>query len=624
MSSKQPAGRYRIGRAGNHAPAPQRRRRWPWVVGAGLAFVLLIGGVGAIFGMQALTVRDNLLEAKDKLTSVPSLATKGDQAQIETVANEVLALTTESDAIVQGPLWDLAAAVPGVGVNIAAVKSATEATHILVRDAMPPALQLLGTVQLDKLKVKGGGLNLEPFRGAIGIMPAVTAAFADAEAHVSSIDRSALMPVVDDALGQLLDVMTQAGPALGLVDKYLPTLLQLAGSDEPRTYIVLFQNNAEIRATGGNAATSAVISVDNGKIEMRDDEQSEDFHTAGVKGWLDYEMPDTTLAMYEWDFAKYAQNYSRTPDYPTTAAMFRSLWQTTNDSDVDGVISIDPVVLSYMLEATGPIELDDGSEINADNAVQLLLSDSYERFGTNGKAADAYFNDVAASVFSAVSSGDWDPGTMIEQLMKAAEEQRIYMWFSRDGEQALSDEFHLDGALTTDNTESTQVGVWVNNASYSKLEYYLTTSLDVSCDPTARTVTSTLTMTSSVPGWDLSEYTLAWRNPSLGVPRTDMLLDVVSYAVPGGTLVSSPETGDFASWTRTGSEAGRDGKSISVIVPMGETKSVSFTSTLPEGELGPLQTRFSPTVTQTPVTVADSCSSLFPEEAAPAAAEAAS
>ena len=51
---------------------------------------------------------------------------------------------------------------------------------------------------------------------------------------------------------------------------------------------------------------------------------------------------------------------------------------------------------------------------------------------------------------------------------------------------------------------------------------------------------------------------------------------------------------------------------FTMLLGMGETKSVSFTSTLPEGELGPLAVRYSPTVTKTPVTIADSCDSLFP------------
>jgi hypothetical protein len=611
VSSKHLPGRFRRGRAGNHAPAPRRRRRWPWVLAGVFVIVGAVGAVGGVFALQAFEVRDNLLTAKAKLGAIPEMAAAGNQDKIEAVADDVLALTTASDEIVQSPLWDAASAVPVVGVNVAAVKSATEATHILVRDAMPPALQLLSTAQIDKLKVEGGGINLDPFRGAIEMLPAVSQAIADAESHVAAIDRKELLPVVDDAVGQLLDVMEQAGPALEMVEKYLPTLLQVAGSEGPRTYLVVFQNNAEIRATGGNGATSAVISVDNGKIQMREDETTAYFHLAGVNGWLEHPMPESTLSMYEFDFDVYAQNYTRTPDFPTSAQMYRSLWQTNVGGDIDGVIAIDPVVLANLLVATGPITLEDGSQLTSENVVKALLSDSYERFGKDGLAADAYFADVAGKAFETIASGKWDPMTMIEQLQKSIEEQRIYMWFPREAEQAISAELNVDGALATDNTKTTQVGAFLVNASYSKLEYYLSSKTDITCDPAARTVTTTVTLTSAVPGYGLSGYTLAWRNPELGLDRTTMILDVLSYAVPGGTITSNPENGDFYDWTRTGSEAGRQGKSITMTLAMGETKTVSFTSTLPEGELAPLEVRFTPTVTQTPVTIADTCDSLF-------------
>ena len=430
-----------------------------------VAVLAPIGIVVGIFAAQALEVRDNLLEAKDQLTTVTDLAQEGDQAGIEQVGTDVLALTTNASSIVQGPLWDAASDLPGVGVNVAAVRSATEATHTLVTDAMPPALELLGSIQLDNLKVEGGGINLAPFESAIEVLPAIDAAFADAESQVADIERDELNPVVDDAIGQLLDVMEQAGPALEMVEKYLPTLLSVAGANEARTYVVLFQNNAEIRATGGNAANGTVVSVDDGKIEMRKDDLTDAFHNAGYRGWLQYEMPEETLAMYEYDFDVYAQNYTRTPDFPTSAAMYRSLWQTSTGGDIDGVISIDPVALSYMMVATGPIELEDGTVLTSENVVQVLLSDTYERFGTDGDAADAYFSDVAGKVFEKVSEGDWDFMDMLAQIQKSITEDRLYMWFSREGDEDFATELGVDGSLATDNAAATQVGAWINNAS---------------------------------------------------------------------------------------------------------------------------------------------------------------
>lgn len=621
MGKRMHEGRYRVDRPGNHARAVRRRRRWPWVLSGAFIVVLGIAAVGGVFALQAFQVRDDLTAAKEKLGSITDLVKAGDSAQLQVVADDVLALTAHADSIVQTPLWDAAAAVPEVGENVAAVRGATIAANILVRDALPAGVQLLGSVQLDQLAVEGGGINLDPFRSAVEIMPQITSAFADAEAHVATIDRSRLLPVVDTAIGQLLDVMNDAGPALGMVDKYLPTMLDLAGAQGPRTYLVIFQNNAELRATGGNGATGKIIRVDNGAITQIEDESAEQFFMAGIAGDGTLPFAPETDSLYEEDTALFSQNYTRTPHFPTTANMFDNLWNSTTGGRFDGVISLDPVVLSYMLEATGPVLLDDGSEINSGNAVQILLSETYERFGIDGLAADAYFAQVSAKVFDTVSSGKWDPTTMLAQLQRGVAEQRLYAWFSRENEEAMATEANVAGDLAADNAAQTQLGIYLNDAAYSKLEYYLSTAVEVTCDPAARTVTTNLTMSSTVPGPDISGYTLGWRNNRLGLPRTTMILDALYFAPPGGTIVGSvPEAGDIADFDRSGVENGRQGKSLTLALPMGETRTVSFTSTLPEGALGPVEVRYSPTVTSTPVTIADSCAAVFPAGDTPVSA----
>ena len=41
---------------------------------------------------------------------------------------------------------------------------------------------------------------------------------------------------------------------------------------------------------------------------------------------------------------------------------------------------------------------------------------------------------------------------------------------------------------------------------------------------------------------------------------------------------------------------------------------MSFTWTIPSDELGPVSLRYAPTVTDTPIQVGPSCSSVFPEK----------
>ena len=139
----------RIPSCPNHVPTTRsstsdrtrrRRRIWPWVlgiVGLLIAGLVVAGFFAAKFVDEALDVRADLEAAKSRLGNVTELVRSGDQAQFDAVATEVLAYTSSADEKVQGPLWEFASWVPFVGQNVAAVRATTEATHILVRDALP-------------------------------------------------------------------------------------------------------------------------------------------------------------------------------------------------------------------------------------------------------------------------------------------------------------------------------------------------------------------------------------------------------------------------------------------------------------------------------------------------------
>lgn len=593
-------------------PKRRRRRIWPWVLGvlAVLIGILAVAGFAAaqLFS-EAMDVRDDLEAAQSRLGGVTELVRNGDQAQFDAVASDVLTYTTRADETVQGPLWEYASWVPFVGQNVAAVRSTTEATHILVRDALPASFTILGAMQSEKIRFEGGGFNLEPFRQALGSLPAVEAAFTEAQSKVAGIDREELLPIVDDAVGQVLDVIADAAPLAQTATAVLPTALKMLGDEEPRTYLVLFQNNAEIRATGGSAAAAIYVRVDGGRIALDGQANSTVFAGEGLAGVQHLELPAETLALYDGEFARYSQNYTRTPNFPTSARMFQAIAAKTG-FPVDGVISLDPVVLGDILAVTGAVNVD-GMEINADNAVDVLLNETYFRFPGDQAPADAFFAAVSATVFQQLVSGNWDLMRMLEVFGNATEEQRVYAWFAREDEQLVARELGVDGAMKADNAETTEVGIFLNDAAVSKLEYYLSTAVSVTCDVAARTVTTSIAMTNAVDTDELTYHIRAARSPRYGGERTSMLFDVLYFSPPGASIVRvEPEAGDARELDRRSVEDAREAQSIAVMVDRGETRTVSYTSQLPAGELGPISVRYSPTVTDTPVTIADSCAQL--------------
>lgn len=595
----------------------RKRRVWPWIVLAVILVIVTAVVLGGILLLQALQVRDDLQAAKSKMAQVVPLMKAGDAANVKVLSDEVLKLTTSAEETVNGSLWAIAGAMPWVGANVTAVSETTRATHILVRDALPLASELLPLADPANLTVEGGGISLEPFRTAAPKLPALSAVLDDAKAHIDSIDLNEVHPFIKSNISQIIDIVDDAAPALAFAKKRLPMVVSILGGDGPRSYALLFQNNAEIRATGGNPAAGAVLAVDNGKVTMRDDAAALNFIAAGPSGRYPQHLPmPEEEGLFEGDTWKYAQNYTRMPDFSDTVHLMNGLGKATVGREFDGIISIDPPTLAHMLRVVGPVVIPgERQKVTADNAVRLLLFDTYERLNGDGKLADAYFAQVSSAVFSKVMGGGWDPLKMGEQLQKAAEEQRIYAWFANPQEQEMAAELGIDGKVTSDNKTVTQTGIYLNDASHSKLEFFLSSKIMVACNSQERTMTTSIELHNSIPSAGLNSYTLGARNKNWGYPRTTMFLDVIGMALPGGELASTaPAAGDRSGWDRVGTYNGRQTTSLFITVATDETKKIAFTSTIPADVSKRLQVRYTPTVTTTPVTVDDSCASLFPED----------
>lgn len=591
------------------------RRRWyrrPTRVAAVYIGVVtaVVATFAAIVVAEAASVRDDLDTAQALLSTMQSTLVTGDTGQLEAAAAEVAERVSHAGQTVQSPLWEAGSIIPAVGANLRAITELTASVQTLATDALPPGSVILSKLSVDKIALADGGVDLQPFRESQSSIPLVTAAFAKARGQIDAIDTTELLPSVAESIAEVGLFMDDASTLLDVAEKYLPTLLDAAGSGSPRTYLVIFQNNAEVRATGGNPAASVIIRADQGRVQILDQANSIRFDAVGEQGERFTDLSPETLGLYPSTFALFSQDFTMTPDFPTTARLFQDLWRQTQGQEFDGIISIDPVVLSHMLSVTGPVNYDD-LQLTADNAVQVLLSDAYERF-PSGEDSDAFFSAITQGFFQYLTTSRWDPTQMLEALKTSATEQRLLLNLRDETAQALVTELGLDGALATDVVASTQVGTYLNDYSVGKLEYHLRQSVRATCDAAARTITTTTTLSNEVPPTVTSRYTLGARNARFGYPADAMMIDVLFFAPPGAQILATdPGTGDVTSLDRAGSQNGNTALSRLVVVPAGGTRSVSSTIRLPDGALGPLDLRHTPLTSATAVDVDASCDALF-------------
>ena len=151
-------------------------------------------------------------------------------------------------------------------------------------------------------------------------------------------------------LKQVIDLtdnlLTEARPMV----KQLPELL---GSRQPKKYMVLFQNDAELRPTGGFITAYAIFSIDKGKIHL---ETSDDIYKLDASMTKFVSPPDPIakyLNVYGWRMRD--SNFS--PDFASSMKVFEDLYATTpSPQKLDGIIALDTQVLVKMVEVLGPIQ----------------------------------------------------------------------------------------------------------------------------------------------------------------------------------------------------------------------------------------------------------------------------
>jgi hypothetical protein len=440
-------------------------------------------------------------EARDRLVSAAGLA--GDLSE-QIVAGQTgparrtLAALQEQTAsahgITSGPLWWTAGGAPYAGRDVTAVRAIAASVDALARSAFPSLIQLDPSALLPT----GGHLDLAALRGAAPALSSADTVVQEVRSRLDAIQATRLWGPVRGAVESLraqigrLSALTSTahrGSAL------LPTLL---GADGPRTYLLLLQNLSESRSTGGIFGAYAVVRADHGQLSMT---------SRGAGGDLRvFDQPvlpldAATRALYTDRIGTFPADVNLTPDFPTAARMFREMYRQRTGVTVDGVLATDPVALSYLLRATGPVPMPDQPTLDAGTAVATLLSQPYQRIESDSERHD-YFASALLAVFDAAVHRSPDPRMMLQALDRATAERRILFWSARPDEQDQLMGTQLAGVLPTQETVPT-VGVFLNDGSGAKLDYYLTHSATLtvgSCRPDGRRELSLrVTLGSTVP-----------------------------------------------------------------------------------------------------------------------------
>lgn len=481
-------------------------RRRPRAAAVGAVLLLLLG-VAAWAGWLGLDARQARADLGSAATAVAHLRVQvltGDRTGARATLVALQADATSAQSRTHGPHWTVAGALPGVGATVSAVQTVSEVVTDLALDALPGLLTATALTDPAGLALVDGRVDLAAFtRTAPGVV-AADDVVQHALGRVRAIDADAVLPVVADQLAVLDRELTDVAATTATAARAVRLLPPMLGADGPRDYLLLVQNNAELRATGGIPGAVVLLRVDAGAVQVVGQ------RSGGSLGNLSAPVvPLTTAeaALFGEDLAADMRDVTFTPDFPRSGQIARAIWHQEVGDEVDGVLSIDPGALAHVLAATGPVDLGGRGlprvhALTAQNVVSTLLNGVYLDV-PDPDGQDAFFAAAAAAVFGAVVSGQGDATSTVAALATAAGEGRLMLWSAHPAEQALLAGTVLGGALRGVRGDSPVVGVYLNDAIPAKMGYYLrsdVTAVPTGCTPDGdRTVTVTVDLTSTAP-----------------------------------------------------------------------------------------------------------------------------
>ena len=266
-----------------------------------------------------------------------------------------------------------------------------------------------------------------------------------AAAARSRLTPDSLSPWVHDLIINKVDPLTTLMQDGLTVAVEFPRLMG-ATNEGPKTYLLLVQNEDELRPTGGFITAAGTLLVKDGSVSKLNFQSSEYFDN-----WdKPYPIAPWQLRQYKNSRVLIFRDTNWFTNYPTAALYAEYLYSYTNSHSVDGVIAFDQHMLVETLSVTGPIEVEGVPYlIDASNVVP------YMRAAKNPAEQGTYeykdfINKITRALITKMFSGDVQWEQLSIMLFQALDEHHLLIQLDSPTMTSLLERYHWDGAVRPD------------------------------------------------------------------------------------------------------------------------------------------------------------------------------
>ena len=229
-----------------------------------------------------------------------------------------------------------------------------------------------------------------------------------AEVASAKIKISDLPEEYQEKIRFIKDFLPLVNDSLDEFDRAAEIFLELFGHNGPRKYLIVFQNNQEMRATGGFIGSYGLLETSQGKIDKL---KIEGIYNPDGQLTVDV-VPPRPIQKISASWSTHDANWW--PDFSKSAEKISWFYEKTGGPTVDGVIAVTPVLLQKMLEVTGPIEM---TEYNKTITSKNVIKEIQQEVEVDYKKDDNKNEEIVeATTEKIVKKSDNDPKKILADL----------------------------------------------------------------------------------------------------------------------------------------------------------------------------------------------------------------
>lgn len=312
---------------------------------------------------------------------------------------------------------------------------------------------------------------------------------------------------VVDKVTQFLPINQNTKDEIQAIDKFVQYFTVKDGVE--RRYLILLQNNMELRPTGGFLGQYAVVKIKDGEVTslfVEDANLLDQRITADVPAPYPFER---MISIRKWKF----RDSNFYPDFPTSVDKIKYFYRLAGgNDDFDGVIGVNATILSDVLEITGPITVPGyPGTYTSENAVlkleeQVEVDFAYQ--GINVQDRKLILKKMAAILIdelSSISNFSKVSNLVFEELRN----KEVQFYFENQEMQILAEKVGWAGRVNQEWDGDYLMAVDTNLGAL-KSDYYMDREMIYNVDLTAEKPTATLeivyTHNATYGDWRTTDY----------------------------------------------------------------------------------------------------------------------